>query len=58
MSVTVDFAPEAARRPREPTIKYWRVRLALGFLWRYGEKSGTWVVERPDGGTAVVMVLM
>jgi hypothetical protein len=34
ISLTVDFAPEAASKPMDPTIKYWRERLVLGDLAR------------------------
>ena len=34
MSLTVDLAPVAAKRPMDPTMKYWRDRLVLGDLAR------------------------
>ena len=34
ISLTVDLAPEAASKPMDPTMKYWRERLVLGDLAR------------------------
>jgi hypothetical protein len=42
ISATVDFAPEAARTPSEPTMKYERVRFESALEASYGVQSGTW----------------
>jgi hypothetical protein len=42
ISATVDFAPDAARTPSEPTMKYERVRFESALEASYGVQSGTW----------------